>query len=82
MVFVLKMYQLIKLFSSFLILSLLFSCGGFKKVDTRKIPTNAQERAKINVAEGRGVSIKGILDRTKGSNNYEFSTANLCGEQL
>jgi|TARA_B100001093_G_scaffold452586_1_gene460726 hypothetical protein len=70
------MYQLIKLFSSFLILSLLFSCGGFKKVDTRKVPTNAQERAKINVAEGRGVSIKGILDRTKGSNNYEFSTAN------
>ena len=57
-------------------LSLLFGCGGFKKVDTRKVPVNAQERARKNVEEGRGVSIGGLLDRAKRSNTYEFSTAN------
>ena len=57
-------------------LSLLFGCGGFKKVDTRKVPINAQERARKNVEEGRGVSIGGLLDRAKRSNTYEFSTAN------
>ena len=33
------------------------SCGGFKKVDTRKVPISGPERAKKNVREGRGASL-------------------------
>ena len=44
-------------------------------MDTRNTPVNAQERAKKNVEEGKGVSIKGMLGR-KGGTNYEFSTSN------
>ena len=50
------------------------SCGGLKKVDTRKVPISGIERAKKNVEEGRGVSLKGL--RKGGSTNYEFSSSN------
>lgn len=52
------------------------SCGKgfFKKVDAKKTPINAQERAKLNVKEGRGVSLKN-LGGNRGT-NYEFSTSN------
>ena len=53
---------------------LLNACGG-KLGDARKIPTNAQERARKNVEEGRGASIGGLLGRT-GNTNYEFSSSN------
>ena len=53
----------------------LTSCGGLSKTDTRKIPTNAQERARKNVEEGRGTSINSILRDGRGT-NYEFSTSN------
>ena len=47
----------------------------FKKVDTRKTPVNAQERAKKNVEEGRGIAIGNVLKRNRNT-NFEFSTAN------
>lgn len=58
----------------------LFSCSipealKPKKVDSRKIPVNADERARQNINEGRGISLKGAI----GGNNkttYEFSTSN------
>jgi hypothetical protein len=62
---------LILLFSFFFLVS---SCGG-KKSDASKIPTNALERAKQNVKEGRGMSIGNVLNRNKNT-NYEFSTSN------
>lgn len=54
---------------------LLSSCGIYKKVDTREVPVNAQERARKNVEEGKGISVKGLLRGNKGS-TYEFSTSN------
>jgi hypothetical protein len=53
------------------------SCQAFKpkKVNTREVPVNAQERAKKNIEEGRGASIKNILDR-RGATNFEFSSSN------
>ena len=61
----------------FALITLLFSsCTAFKpkKVDTREVPTNAQERARKNVEEGQGISLKDIVGG-RGT-NFEFSTSN------
>ncbi len=69
------MRNFIKIIAFFLIFLLTASCGGFQKVDTRKVPISGPERAKKNVAEGRGVSLGKALGRS-GNTNYEFSTSN------
>jgi hypothetical protein len=55
---------------------LLVSCAKYKKVDSRKVPQNAQERARKNVEEGRGISVKGLLGKNKGGAIFEFSRSN------
>lgn len=55
------------------------SCGGAfkpKKVDTREVPINAEERARKNVNEGRGTSLGDLVTGGRGKTNYEFSTSN------
>ena len=37
------------------------SCGIYRKVDTRQIPVDSQERARKNVEEGRGASLGNII---------------------
>ena len=56
---------------------LISSCAAFKpeKVDTRKVPTKAEDRARKNIEEGRGAGLGDLLGRS-GNTNYEFSTAN------
>ena len=57
----------------------LTSCGGAfkpKKVDTRKVPIKAEDRARKNINEGRGTSLGDLVGRGRGSTTYEFSTAN------
>ena len=59
------------------ILSLLIlSCDAIKpkKVNTRETSVNAQERARKNVNEGRGTSLKDLIG-SRGT-TYEFSTSN------
>ena len=46
-----------------------------KKVDSRTIPVNADERARKNIEEGRGISLKGAIGGGRGT-TYEFSTSN------
>ena len=46
-----------------------------KKVDSRTTPVNADERARKNIEEGRGISLKGAIQGRKGT-TYEFSTSN------
>ena len=70
------MRNFIKIIACFFLFSLIVSCGGFKKVDTRKVPISGIERAKQNVKEGRGVGIGQIINKGRGSTNYEFSTSN------
>jgi hypothetical protein len=70
-----KMRNISKVPVYFLIFFLLSSCGGLSKTDSRKTPTNAQERARQNVEQGKGVSIGNILKRG-GSGNFEFSSSN------
>ena len=71
---------MIKKLSIITLISLfLYSCGGAlkpKKVDTRETPINANDRARKNVNEGRGTSLKNIMGGGLGSTNYEFSTSN------
>ena len=66
-----------------LVYSILFlflsSCGGAfkpKKVDTRKVPIKAEDRARKNINEGRSASLKDLVGGARGSTNYEFSTSN------
>lgn len=65
-----------KTYTSFflLIFIIISSCGLYKKDVSKNIPQNAQERARKNVQEGRGISIGGMLSN-KGT-NYEFGTSN------
>ena len=53
---------------------LIAQCGLYKKTDARKIPTNAKERAKKNIEEGR--KIKFGQFGGKGSGKFEFATSN------
>ena len=66
-----------KLFLFFLMLLILSSCGGGLKMpksgDARNIPSEGRERAKKNIEEGRGISLKNLGNR---KTTYEFSTAN------
>ena len=63
----------ISLISIFLLST--YGCGGLSKTDTRKIPSNAQERAKQNVEQGKGMSIGNIMKNRRGG-NFEFSSSN------
>ena len=70
--------QTIKLLAAILAMAVcLSSCIKFKKVDTRKTPINAQERAKLNVKEGRGLSLKNMVGNKRGNTNFEFSTSSV-----
>ena len=68
--------------SKFLKISIIFSCflilsewGIYKPVDTRKTPISGKERARKNVEEGRGISLKGLATG-RGKTTYQFSTSN------
>ena len=69
------MFKNSKLILSFFVFIFAFTSCGSKFGDARKTPTNALERARKNVEEGRGASIGGMLGN-RGGTNYEFSTAN------
>tara|TARA_B100000029_G_C17507655_1_gene935094 strand:- start:348 stop:896 length:549 start_codon:yes stop_codon:yes gene_type:complete len=68
----------IKPFLIFLAFIILSSCGGGFKMpkagDARSIPAEGRERARKNLEEGRGISLKNLGGNRKTT--YEFSTAN------
>ncbi len=59
-----------------LTLLMLTSCQALKpkKVNTREIPVKGMERARKNIEEGSGISLKNVLKR--GGTNFEFSSSN------
>ena len=64
-----------KLLPTFLLcFFLLNSCGIYKKTDARKIPTNANDRIKKNMEEGRGFRL-GKLNNNKWG-DFQFATSN------
>ena len=50
------------------------SCGIYKKTDARKIPTNANDRVKKNIEEGRGFRL-GTLGKKSGG-DFQFASSN------
>ena len=65
----------ITLFAILLTFSLMLnSCGIYKKTNSREIPTNANERVKKNVEEGRGFRL-GKIGRG-GSGEFQFASSN------
>ena len=69
-----KLYYKKLLPTILLCLLLLNSCGIYKKTDARKIPTNANERVKKNIEEGRGFRL-GKLGKKSGG-DFQFATSN------
>ncbi len=70
-------------FSSLIILSwsiLLTNCSfpKFAKPSktTKDIPVNAKERARKNIEDGRGASLKNLVGGGNRSTTYQFSTSN------
>jgi hypothetical protein len=72
--------KLIKLNNTHLILVFLIlllglnSCGLYKKTDARKIPTNANDRIKKNIEEGKGFRL-GNLGKKSGG-DFQFASSN------
>ena len=68
-----------RLFKYLIILILIFStshCGGLSKTDTRKVPVNAQERARKNIEEGRSAGLFGVATGKMRGGSFEFASAN------
>ena len=56
------------------VILLLNQCGIYKKTDARKVPTNAKERVKKNIEEGKRFKFGNI--GKKGAGTFEFATSN------
>jgi hypothetical protein len=46
------------------------------KVDTNKVPVDSKERARQNINEGRGVSLKNVIGGREKSTTFDFGTSN------
>ena len=68
--------RILLVLSALIIFNLIYSCGIYKPVDARKISPNSKERVKKNLEEGKGLSIKGLMDGGKGGTNYQFASSN------
>ena len=55
--------------------SFLNSCGIYEPSDARVVPTNSKERVKKNLEEGKGLSLKKMIDGG-GNTNYQFASSN------
>lgn len=60
----------------FLVSLLLSHCNFWRPVDARKVPTNAKERVKKNIEEGKSVKLSNLGKGIGGSGNFEFATSN------
>ena len=65
-----------KILTSILLLLIinLTACGIFRKVDSRKVPVNVNERVAKNMEEGRGVSFGFGKDKKGGT--FDFASSN------
>ena len=64
--------KLISIFILLIFVSILSSCGIYKRADVKDVPVNVEERAKRNVQEGRGVRFGG----PKKGGDFDFASSN------
>ena len=57
---------------SLIIISILSSCGIYRRADVKDVPVNVEERAKRNVQEGRGIRFGG----PKKGGDFDFASSN------
>ena len=53
---------------------MLSSCGIYKPTDARKIPTNANDRVKKNMEEGKGFRLSKLTKKSGG--DFQFASSN------
>ena len=59
------------------LLGFVSSCGIYTNPNARKVSPNAQERVEKNLEEGKGVTIKSIVQGRKNkSTSYQFASSN------
>ena len=61
--------------ASFIVMSLLNSCGIWDPADARKVLPNVNERVQKNLEEGQGITLKGMMGGKKGT-SYQFASSN------
>ena len=64
--------KLISVLISLMIISILSSCGIYRRADVKDVPVNVEERAKRNVQEGRGIRFGG----PKKGGDFDFASSN------
>ena len=64
------------LITAIIILSFLNSCGIYQPSDARVVSPNSKERVKKNLEEGKGLSLKKMMDGGSGGTNYQFASSN------
>ena len=65
--------KIVLLISLFSLIGLLNNCGLYKPTDMRKQPTQAPDKARQNIREGKGISLGNLTNK---KTSYEFSTSN------
>ena len=59
------------------IFTFLHSCGIYAPSDARKVSPNSKERVKKNLEEGKGLSLKKMMDGgAGGGTSYQFASSN------
>ena len=68
--------KILKTLILFLLLSMVTqSCGIYKKVDARKIPSSGSDRVKKNIEEGKGFRSNKFFGKKK-TGEFDFATSN------
>ena len=67
---------LFKITGLLLILINLNSCGFYRPVSAKDYPPEPEKRIQKNLKEGKGFTIMGGTNKTKGGGDYNFATSN------
>ena len=59
-----------------LIVLTISACGIYKKVDSRKIPVNVNDRAKQNIETGKGYTLFDSRRKMMGGGAFQFANSN------
>ena len=69
-------YKILLKITSLIFLSIFVTqCGIWDPADARKVPVNAKDRVKKNIAEGKAVKFN-KLGKGRGSGNFSFASSN------